>query len=105
MSHRTESYQKFILNGEPSQEQIAFFDLNGFIHYKKFLDEHSIQTIIEALNELQEKWIAEDVKEINGIPIRYGYDENNKPIIHRFAFTSLYSEEVHKLVNHPSIQS
>ena len=100
-----ESYHKFILNGEPTREQIAFFELNGFIHYKKFLDAASIQSIIGALNALQEKWIAEDVKEVNGIPIRYGYDENNKPIIHRFAFTSLHSEEVHNLVNHPSIQS
>ena len=105
MSHLTESYDKFILNGEPTQEQIASFDLNGFIHFKKFLDEKTIQTVIEALIVLQEKWVAENVKEVNGIPIRYGWDENNKPIIHRFAFTSLHSEVVHKLVNHPSIQS
>jgi phytanoyl-CoA hydroxylase len=105
MTHLAESYAKFILNGEPTQEQITSFNLNGFIHYKKFLDEKTIQTVIEAINSLQEKWIAEKVKEVNGIPIRYGFDENNKPMIHRFAFTSLHSEEVRKLVNLPSIQS
>jgi ectoine hydroxylase-related dioxygenase (phytanoyl-CoA dioxygenase family) len=105
MSHPAESYHKFILNGEPTQEQIASFDLNGFVHYKKFLDDFTIKSIIDALYTLQQKWIAENVKEVNGIPIRYGFDENNQPIIHRFAFTSLHSEAVHKLVNHPSIQA
>ena len=100
-----ESYDKFILNGEPTKEQIASFDLNGFIHFKKFLDNNTIQNIIHALHTLQQKWIAENVKEVNGIPIRYGLDENNNPIIHRFAFTSLDSDEVDNLVNHASIQS
>ena len=105
MSHPAESYDKFNLNGEPTSEQTASFDLNGFIHYKNFLDKGTISKIIDALYALQQKWISDNVKEVNGIPIRYGMDEKNQPIIHRFAFTSLHSKEIHDLVNHPSIQS
>jgi phytanoyl-CoA hydroxylase len=105
MTDQTEIYHKFTLNDELTQEQISFFDLNGFIHFKNFLSPSAVQEIIDSLMLLQAKWIAEDVKEVNGIPIRYGFDENDSPMIHRFAFTSLHNDVVKRLVNMPAIQS
>jgi len=105
MIDRAETYPKFYLHEELTKEQIGFFELNGFIHFKKFFNAEQVQEIIDALMKLQEKWIAENVKEVNGIPLRFGYDENNHLIIHRFAFSSLHSEYISHIVNLPAIQS
>lgn len=98
-------YPKFILSNELTKEQIEFFDTNGFIHFKNFLQPDEVKEIIAAIMVLQNQWIAEDVKQVNGIPIRYGHDENNNPIVHRFAFTSLHCERVHQLAGHPFIKA
>ena len=105
MNNEAETYHTYSLQDNLTQEQISSFDLNGFIHFKKFLSESRIKEIIEALEVLQAKWIAANVKEVNGIPIRYGYDENNHLMIHRFAFTSLHSDVVKELVNSPALRS
>ena len=105
MINEAETYPKFSLHDEITPEQTASFHLNGFIHFKNFLNAVQVSEIIGALSDLQAKWISENIKEVNGIPIRYGFDENNEPIIHRFAFTSLYSKEISNLVHFPAIQS
>jgi len=105
MNQKQDDYPRFTLHDSPTQEQVDFFNLNGFIHFKKFLSESQVKSTIDALIKLQTKWLEEQVKEVNGIPIRFGLDENNEPIIHRFAFTSMHSEEIRNLVRHPAIQS
>ncbi len=105
MTKTEETYSKFTLSNQLSKEQIEFFDDNGFIHFKNFLQPNQVQGVIDALMILQEKWIADDVKQVNGIPIRYGFDENNNKIVHRFAFTSLHCELIHELANLSAIKS
>lgn len=100
-----ETYRKFSLDNELSPEQASFFDLNGFIHFQKYFSAEQVNEMIAGLMELQAKWISENVKVVNGIPIRFGFDENNQAIIHRFAFASLHNETIRRYVNFPAIQS
>ncbi len=99
------TYPKFTLSTALNKEQIRFFDANGFIHFKNFLSANEVKDIINALSVLEEKWLKNDVKQVNGIPLKFGFDENNKRIVHRFAFTSLHSERIKMLVNSSAIQS
>ena len=98
-------YPTFNLGEKLTQEQIDFFDRNGFIHFSSVLSRQEVDNIIAATEKVQSRWIKEGIKKINGVPIKYGKDENGKEIVHRFPFTSQYSEEIHKFVNSPRIQA
>lgn len=92
-------YPKFTLGEALTKEQIDFFNETGFIHFTNFIDRPEIDSILNALWDVQDKWIAEDRKKVNGVPIFYGHDHNGKKIVHRFPFTSHYNEPLHDMVS------
>ena len=100
-----EQYPKFTLGDKLTDEQKKFFDKNGFIHFRGVISQEMVKEIISSTEELQKNWITKGVKKINGVPIKFGHDENGKEIVHRFPFTSQYSEVVHRFVNSQSVQS
>lgn len=79
-------------------EETAFFDKNGFLHIKNFVSRDVVQGFLRELQRVEANWIAEDVDKINGIPIKYGRDENGQRIVQRFAFTSLFSPLLHEFL-------
>jgi ectoine hydroxylase-related dioxygenase (phytanoyl-CoA dioxygenase family) len=103
MNHST--YEKFTLGDSLTQEQIDFFNKNGFIHFQAALSKEEVNNIITSTEEVQQKWIKENVQKVNGIPVKYGIDENGNTIVHRFCFTSQYSEPVHQLVQSQRIKA
>ncbi|MDZ5447994.1 hypothetical protein U2F26_35815, partial [Micromonospora sp. 4G57] len=76
-------------------EQTAFFDKNGFLHLKNFVDRDVVQLFLRELQRVEANWIDEKVDKINGTPIKYGRDEHGQPIVQRFAFASLFSPVLH----------
>ena len=98
-------YPKFTLDNKLSQEQISYFHKNGFIHFTGVLSPQEVENIIASTESVQTQWIKEGTKKINGVPIKFGKDETGKEIVHRFPFTSQYSEDIHKFVNSPRIQA
>ena len=98
-------YPKFSLGEKLTDEQIKFFDKNGFIHFESVVSPDEIKEIISSTEELQQKWISKGIKKINGVPIKFGHDENGSPIVHRFPFTSQYCESVHRFVTGSKLQS
>jgi phytanoyl-CoA hydroxylase len=98
-------YLKFTLGEKLTQEQIDFFNRNGFIHFQGVVPVEEVQRIIASTENVQNRWIKEGTKKINGVPIKFGVDENGNEIVHRFPFTSQYSEDIHRFVNSPRIQS
>lgn len=98
-------YKKFTLGDSIDEEQKAFFDEYGFIHFKNYLSPQGIQDFLASLEKVQSQWIEEKRKKVNGTPIFYGYDHSGKQIVHRFPFTSKFSPEFDQLVKSPSVQS
>jgi ectoine hydroxylase-related dioxygenase (phytanoyl-CoA dioxygenase family) len=99
------NYQKFALSDTLTEEQIAFFHKNGFIHFSSVLTTDEVNVIIQSTEQVQSRWLQDGIKKINGVPIKYGKDENGNEIVHRFPFTSQYSEEVHRFVSNPKIKA
>ncbi|UKJ09210.1 phytanoyl-CoA dioxygenase family protein [Solitalea lacus] len=95
--------KKFFLADELTAEQLDFFDKYGFIHFKKFISTEKVAATLEAISELENKWITQGLEKVNGIPIKYGEDENGKEIVQRFAFSSLHSQFLHNLLQDPHI--
>jgi ectoine hydroxylase-related dioxygenase (phytanoyl-CoA dioxygenase family) len=80
------TYPSFTLSNTLTEEQLDFFNKNGFIHFKNFLKPATVDAFVQASKEVEQKWISEGVKKVNGVPIKYGIDLNGKPIVQRFAF-------------------
>ncbi len=96
--------KKFVLTEEGiTAEQVAFFDKFGFIHFSNFLTKEQVARSLEATKELEDQWISSGQTKVNGIPLKYGKDENGKVIVQRFAFASLHSEYLHALLQDPRI--
>jgi hypothetical protein len=57
--------------------------------FQKFCHEGSGQDDQES-ERIQDEWIAEDRKLVNGTPIKYGKDVDGKTIVQRFAFLNQF---------------
>jgi phytanoyl-CoA hydroxylase len=80
------SYIKFALGNEITTEQKDFFNQNGFIHFKSFIKQETVNDIIKASLGVQQQWIENERTKVNGIPIKYGKDLDGSAIVQRFAF-------------------
>jgi len=82
------AYPKFTLTETLTAEQKDFFNTHGFIHFKNFITTDTVQTIVNASEAVQKRWLEADVKKVNGVPIKYGHDLDGTPIVQRFAFVN-----------------
>jgi len=102
---KTLSYPKFQLGETVTKAEIDFFDKYGFIHYTNFITRERAEKVSSAIDEKQKEIIAKGIKKINGIPIKFGEDENSEPIIQRFPYTSQMVPEVAKLYDDARLQN
>ncbi|SFD84940.1 Phytanoyl-CoA dioxygenase (PhyH) [Chitinophaga sp. CF118] len=101
----TAAYTTFTLGDTLTEEQKAFFEKHGYIHFSNVLDAATVQSIIDASEKVQEKWISENVEKINGVPIKYGTDLNGNKIVQRFAFINQHTTVLSELLKDARIQS
>ena len=86
------TYPHFTLGLKLTEEQKNFFDTYGFLHFKKFVDGETVKSMLAESVRIQNEWISEDRKSVNGVPIKYGTDVDGKKIVQRFAFLNQFSE-------------
>ncbi|HTB31574.1 MAG TPA: phytanoyl-CoA dioxygenase family protein [Bacteroidia bacterium] len=91
-------YRKFHLGDKLTDEQVAFFNKYGFLHFMGVLSKEEVKAIINSYNEASEKLIAEKATTINGVPLFLGKDTDGSKMIHRFPFFSLYSKPMHEFI-------
>ena len=95
----------FLLGDQVTQEQIAFFNKNGVIIFRNFLENHTIKFFIQEVERIENQWLEEGREKINGVPLIFGVDENNRKRIQRFCFLSLYSPALHEFLQDPRFQN
>lgn len=86
-------------------DQLNFFDRNGFLHLKQFVDRSTAQQFLAETARIESLWLAEKVDKINGTPIKFGYDENGRRIVQRFAFASLFSGVLSQFLTDERLQA
>jgi ectoine hydroxylase-related dioxygenase (phytanoyl-CoA dioxygenase family) len=94
-----------ILGEHLTNEQIAFYNENGFLQFKNFLKPKTVSDIIKAINDIQDKWMLENREKVNGVPIKWGRDINGEKIVQRFAFASLFSPVLNELMQDPRLKA
>ena len=107
-SHRLKgkySLPAFYLTGKLSDEHIRFFKDNGFIRFKNFVSPSAITSFIMEAERVEKTWLAKGVEKINGVPLKFGENENGEKMISRFAFLSQYSEPLQCFLQDPRLYS
>jgi phytanoyl-CoA hydroxylase len=99
------SYQRFSLGAEITDEQQAFFNRNGFIHFKNFIKPETVQDIIRASKQVEKNWTDNSIEKINGVPIKYGKDLNGSVIVQRFAFINQHHPLLSEFTLDPRFQT
>lgn len=87
-----------------TSEQVEFFKKNGMIHFPAFITRETVAAIWQACEAIQSKWIVEDLKFVNGIPIRWGQDMDGSRIVQRFAFANQHSATLAEFLRDPRFQ-
>lgn len=92
--HKSQSknqYPEFSLGELLTKEQKDFFEKNGFIHFKNFISKEVVDSLLREAEKIQDEWVSQGYKMINGVPIKYGTDITGKRIVQRFAFLNQHS--------------
>ena len=84
-------YREFTLGESLTNEQVEFFEKNGFIHFKNFISKEMVEILLRDAEKIQDEWVSQGYKMINGVPIKYGTDITGKTIVQRFAFLNQHS--------------
>ncbi|MCA6394385.1 MAG: phytanoyl-CoA dioxygenase family protein [Cytophagales bacterium] len=84
-------YREFTLGESLTKDQVEFFEKNGFIHFKNFISKEMVEILLRDAEKIQDEWVSQGYKMINGVPIKYGTDITGKTIVQRFAFLNQHS--------------
>jgi ectoine hydroxylase-related dioxygenase (phytanoyl-CoA dioxygenase family) len=95
----------FQLGDTVSAEQLEFFEKHGVIVFRNFISKEKVATYISELKRIESVWLSEKRDKVNGIPLKFGKDENGNKTIQRLCFSSLYSDELHKLLEEPRLKA
>ena len=88
-----------------SPELKQSFERNGFLHFRNFLDSHAVEAMRTAMAELSQRWVQQDLKVLNGTPIKYGRDVDGTPIVQRYCFSSQFHPVLEELMNDPRLKT
>jgi ectoine hydroxylase-related dioxygenase (phytanoyl-CoA dioxygenase family) len=91
----------FTLGDTITPEQLAFFDEYGFVRFRAFASLEEIDRLLEALDALEARFVAEQRAKVMGTPLKYGRRPDGRAFIQRFAFTSHYAPAFHEFVSLP----
>jgi hypothetical protein len=92
-----QTYPKFKLGATITPEQQAFFDQHGFLHFEQVWSSDEMKKIVDALEAIDQKVLNEKIMQVQGVPVIYGYDENNHPVAQRTPFTNKLSPVIHEM--------
>lgn len=99
------TYPRFTLGESLTPEQLDFFRQYGFLHFRAFIEPATVQSLLRASEDVQRQWLADEVKKVNGVPIKYGRDVDGSPIVQRFAFASHHSPVLHQFLQDPRFRA
>lgn len=90
---------RFELGAEITAQQWAFLDEHGFLIFKNVGTPEETQRISDEADDIAARWIREQRKKVNGIPLFMGKNPEGQPYIGRLPFTSTFSDYIREFVH------
>lgn len=88
----------FTLGDQITDEQLQFFDKHGVIIFRNFLTAEKVALFRSEVDRIEKKWLSEGKEKVNGVPLKFGKDQDGNKIIQRLCFLSLHSEHLHQVL-------
>jgi phytanoyl-CoA dioxygenase PhyH len=95
----------FHLEDKLNAEQINFFKKYGIIQFKNFINKETVNLFLSEIDKTQNFLLGNQIKKVNGIPLKFGKDIDGSPLIQRIAFTSLYSKVLSDFLKNDRLQN
>jgi len=95
----------FHLDCSVTDEQLNFFHRYGLIQFKNFISKEKVAIFLAELKRIEAQLLKDDVRKINGIPLRIGVDVDGSPLIQRMCFASQYSDILKEFLHSEQIRS
>jgi phytanoyl-CoA dioxygenase PhyH len=94
----------FNLGNHITKEQLSFFNKHGIIQFKNFVAKATVDEFISEIESVQDYLLLNNLKKVNGIPLKFGVDMDGTPLIQRIAFASHYSERLSNFLKDERLQ-
>ena len=95
----------FQLSHTLTPEQLHYFQQNGFIHFRNFVDKRTLAAFLAAIKSAELYLLGNGIKKVRGIPLKFGQDLNGAPFIQRIAFASHFSPVLKEFLADPRLQA
>jgi hypothetical protein len=95
----------FQLHKELTPAQLHYFEENGFIHFKNFVDKRTVAGLLTAIKSAELHLLGNGIKKVKGIPLKFGRDINGAPLLQRIAFASHYSPVLKEFLRDPRLDA
>lgn len=95
----------FTLTEKLTSEQLDFFKINGVIIFRNFVEAETVSLFLNETRKVEKKWLDEGRDKVNGIPLKFGKDENDDRTIQRLCFLSLHSDILGAFLKDPRLKS
>lgn len=95
----------FKLEENLTPEQIDFFKVHGVILFRNFLTLPQIEIFKSEITKIEQKFLEEKREKVNGIPLKFGYNEDGTLNIQRLCFASQFSAPLHELLQDKRLQA
>lgn len=96
---------RFELGDRMTAEQIEFLDTFGFIRFKQFVPRAEVKKLVEEVEAIDARLIAEGRTAINGVPLLIGKRKDGSKFVQRMCFSSLFGDRLHAFLNDPRLKA
>lgn len=95
----------YSLSEKLSQEQLDFFDKHGLIIFRNFISRETVDAFLKEVHRIENEWLEQGLEKMNGIPLKFGKDEQGNKTIQRLCFVSQHSKMLHAFLQEPRLHA
>ena len=103
-ANRVISIPDFRLKDRLTAEHIDFFEVYGFIRFRRFTSREKARSLYDAFNALTDDLLAKGTTMVNGVPLIKGRRDDRTAFFGRIPFVSLQSAEFRDFLRDPRFQ-
>lgn len=89
---------RFRLREDITPLQFAFLHRHGYLVFAGVMRPEEVEMVLGEVDAVEKKLIAENIKQINGVPVWFGVDDDGAPQLQRMGFSSVYSDKLEAFV-------
>lgn len=103
-NHMSTPTQQFHFNGQITSLHIEHLKQHGIIHFKQFISYHTVKEFLYEIYQVEQHLLNKGIQQVNGIPLKFGYNVDGAPLIQRIAFASLFSSTLSNFLKSDQVQ-